>query len=49
MARSISSSFELETELILASEIFNLEVESLLHKLHELQKMIAGFKKYVGN
>lgn len=46
---SISSSFELETELILASEIFNLEVEAIINKLHELQKMIAGFKKSLGN
>jgi four helix bundle protein len=42
---SISSSFELETELILASEIFSIEVEMLIQKLHEVQKMIAGFKK----
>ena len=42
---SISSSFELETELILASEIFSSEVEMLFQKLHDVQKMIAGFKK----
>ncbi len=46
---SISSSFELETELILASEIFSIEVEMLIQKLHEVQKMIAGFKKSLGN
>lgn len=42
---AISSSFELETELILAGEIFNLEVEKLIKKINEVQKMIAGFKK----
>jgi four helix bundle protein len=42
---AISSSFELETEIMLAGEIFSLEVEQLISKINEVQKMIAGFKK----
>jgi four helix bundle protein len=44
---AISSSFELETELMLAGEIFSLEVENLITKINEVQKMIAGFKKSI--
>ena len=46
---SISSSFELETQLLIANEIFSLEVEQLITNLHEVQKMIAGFKKSLGD
>lgn len=42
---SLSSSFELETQLILSNELFNIEVENTLKKINELQKMIVGFKK----
>jgi len=42
---SLSSSFELETQLILANELFNVNTEVLIEKINELQKMIVGFKK----
>jgi len=46
---AISSSFELETELLLACDIFGLEVENLITEINETQKMIAGFKKSLGS
>ena len=46
---AISSSFELETELLLACDIFSLEVENLITEINETQKMIAGFKKSIGS
>ncbi len=42
---SLSSSFELETQLILANDLFNVNTEILIEKINELQKMIVGFKK----
>ena len=42
---SLSSSYELETQLILAQEIYKLESIELLEKLQNLQKMIGGFKR----
>ena len=42
---SISSSFELETQLILANDLFNSDSEEIIEKINELQKMIVGFKK----
>ncbi len=44
---SISSSFELETQLILTQEVYELDVTKLLEKVNELQKMIVGFKKQI--
>ncbi|MBI1837334.1 MAG: four helix bundle protein, partial [Flavobacteriia bacterium] len=41
----ISSSFELETQLILANDLFNTDSEEIIEKINELQKMIVGFKK----
>lgn len=46
---SLSSSFELETQLILANDLFNLEVENLIVKINELQRMIVGFKKSISS
>lgn len=42
---SLSSSYELETQLILAQEIFEIESNDLIIKLQNLQKMIGGFKR----
>lgn len=42
---SLSSSFELETQLLLAHRLFGIENSTLLEKLNELQKMIVGFRK----
>ena len=44
---SLSSSFELETQLLLSNDLFNVDVEEILTKIHELQKMIVGFKKLI--
>ncbi len=44
---SLSSSFELETQLILSNDLFNLQTEDLILKIHELQKMTVGFKKII--
>jgi len=46
---SLSSSFELETQLILVNDIFNIDVEDLSLKVNELQRMIVGFKKSIKN
>ena len=40
---SISSSYELETQLLLAQDIFNLSSEKLINELTNLQNMIGGF------
>jgi four helix bundle protein len=42
---SLSSSFELETQLILINEIYKLETKELIESINELQKMILGFKR----
>lgn len=46
---SLSSSYELETQLVLINLIFEIKVEELIFKIHELQKMIKGFKKSLDN
>ena len=43
----LSSSFELETQLILANDLFQLDVQDLIGKINELQRMIVGFKKSI--
>lgn len=42
---SLSSSYELETQLILVNELFKVETELLIKDIQELQRMIIGFKK----
>lgn len=42
---AISSSYELETQLIIANQLFLVEVEDLLSQISEVQKMILGLKK----
>lgn len=42
---SLSSSYELETQLILVNEIFEIELNEILTELQILQKMIGGFKR----
>lgn len=42
---SLSSSYELETQLIIVNELFQIEIVELMEKLHEVQRMIIGFKK----
>lgn len=42
---SISSSYELETQLMLCGDIYLLNTEPLINELNQLQKMLRGFKK----
>jgi len=45
---SIGSAYELETQLLLANELFQVSnVENILTELNEIQKMMIGYKKYV--
>lgn len=46
---AISSSYELETQLILTEELFNLEPEKLINELKDLQNMIGGFIRSLNN
>jgi four helix bundle protein len=46
---AVSSSYELETQLLLCSELFNIEVRELIEKLEEIQRMIGGLKKKLLN
>lgn len=41
---ALASSFELETQLILAQKLFQLETNALVEKCQNLQRMINGFK-----
>ena len=52
LAISLSSAFELETQLILSNKfefISEKEFKNISAKLQELQKMIFGFRKSLGN
>lgn len=42
---SLSSTFELETQLILSNELFDLPISEIVEQINELQRMIIGFKK----
>ena len=42
---ALASSYELETQLILVENIFNLSTKKTIKNLTELQKMIGGFKR----
>lgn len=42
---SLSSSYELETQLILTHRLFDINTEEIIINLNELQKMIGGFRK----
>lgn len=42
---SLSSSYELETQLILVNDLYNLDIEVLIKEINELQRMIIGFKR----
>ena len=44
---AISSSYELETQLILAQDLFNLSTNDLIEKLHSLQNRIGGFTRQI--
>lgn len=42
---SLSSSYELETQLILVYELYNIKTEEIIKDINELQRMIIGFKR----
>jgi four helix bundle protein len=44
---AISSSYELETQLLLCNELFAIEVNDLIEKLHSNQRMIGGLKRKI--
>ncbi len=44
---AISSSYELETQLILAQDLFNLSTNELIENLHALQNRIGGFTRQI--
>jgi len=42
---AVSSSFELETQLLLIVDLFKIDCFECINKVVEVQKMISGFKK----
>jgi len=46
---AISSSYELETQLLLCQDIFKMNVEAIVEKLHSNQRMIGGLKRKINN
>lgn len=42
---AISSSYELETQMILSTRLYNVQSEELLNELKSIQNMIGGFKR----
>lgn len=44
---AISSSYELETQLILVEEIYNLSSKEIIEHLHALQNRIGGFTRQI--
>lgn len=42
---SISSCYELETQLLISKEVYKIDIEQNLSKIIELQRMIRGFQK----
>lgn len=42
---SISSAYELETQLLLCKELFSFEVSELIIRLNEIQRLIGGLKR----
>ena len=46
---AISSSYELETQLIISYELYELDVDFVLVQISEVQKMILGLKRNLEN
>ncbi len=46
---AISSSYELETQLIISKELYELDVDFVLVQISEVQKMILGLKRNLEN
>ena len=46
---SIASSYELETQLILTNEIYQIEINELVNEINNLQNRIIGFKRQLND
>ena len=46
---AIASSYELETQLIITNELFQVDIESVIGQISEVQKMILGLKRNLEN
>lgn len=46
---ALGSSFELETQLIIAHDLFQAETHTIIEKCQNLQRMIIGFKQKINN
>jgi len=46
---AISSSYELETQILLCADLFDLRIETIVEKLHSIQRMIGGLKRKLNN
>ncbi len=45
---ALGSSFELETQLLLAKDLFEVpDIDKALTELNEIQRMISGYRKYL--
>lgn len=44
---AISSSYELETQMLLARDLFELDIEQELKGIHDLQRMMGAFKRNI--
>lgn len=42
---AVSSAYELETQLLLSADLFNLNADDLISKLQSIQRQIGGLKK----
>jgi len=45
---SLGSAYELETQLVLINLLFEINSDNIILKINELQRMIKGFKKSLG-
>lgn len=46
---AVSSAYELETQLLICGELFEVNVSELLVKLENIQRLIGGLKKKLNN
>ena len=46
---ALGSSFELETQLIIAQDLFQIDNELIIEQCQNLQRMIIGFKQKINN
>lgn len=46
---AISSSYELETQLLLIQDLFNVDVNQIIEKIQSTQRMIGGLKRKLTN